>query len=212
MRFSPGQSGRRAGIAALLAGLALASLLAGCGEDRSNLIPKDTADSLVAKISEVQRLAANGDCFEANDVAASVQAEVESLDDDIDIRLKRSLVNGVNQLQSFVSDPEKCTESETTTVEPTDTEETPPESEGTTGETGTTGTTDTEDATTGPQGTTTDEDQDQQQQDQDDSNDQSPPNSNTTKPPSQNNPTQPNPTTPTPPSGTGPGSGGLGPG
>jgi hypothetical protein len=211
MRFSPGQSGRRAGICALLAGLALSPLLAGCGEDRSNLIPSDTADSLVAKISEVQRLAAAGNCFEANTVAASVQAEVESLDDDIDIRLKRSLVDGVNQLQSFVSDPEKCTESETTTAEPTETEEIPPESEGTTGETGTTGTTDTEDATTGPQGTTTDEDQDQQQQDQ--SSDQPPPNPNSSKPPKQN-PAQPNPTTPTPPSGaeTGPGTGGLGPG
>jgi len=208
--FSTRQSPRRGVFAALLGCLAFVLFLTGCGEDRSNLIPKETSNSLVSKFNQVNSLAADGQCFAAVDVAASARAEIESLGGSIDAKLKRSLLDGVTELQGYVSDPEKCTESDTTTTEePPDTEETPPDTEGTTG---VTGTTDTEQNTTGDQGTT-DEDQDQDQQ----TPSQGEGNGNSSTPPAKN-PTTPakptKPTTPTtpvnPPSG--PGSGGLGPG
>lgn len=191
----------------MLACLLAVPFLAGCGEDRSNLIPGDTASSLIAKLNEVDQLVAEGNCFEAKEVAASAQDEIEALDENIDPKLKRSLRDGVTQLQVFVGDPGKCTESETViTEEPEDTVDEPIVPENTTGETGTT---DSE-GTTGDQGTT-DENQ-ATEQPQGGENGQNPTTPNPSNPTAPTTPTTPtNPTTPAdPPSG--PGSGGLGPG
>ncbi|MCB0861060.1 MAG: hypothetical protein KDB54_10440 [Solirubrobacterales bacterium] len=194
---------------ALLACLVVAPFLVGCGEDRSNLIPKDTSESLIARFDRIQSLAAAGECFQAAKVARTAQQEIEAMGTDVDAELKRSLLDGVTDLTLLVNDPDKCTEADTTTTEvPVETEETPTDTEGTTGETGTT---DTSQATTGDQGTT-DENQDSNQTDNNGNGNQTtPPATNPTTPTTPTTPTEP--TTPTNPSGgTGPGSGGLGPG
>ena len=200
MPFPARKGSRRGLLPALLACLALAPLLAGCGEDRSNLIPRDTSDSLIGHFDRIQSLAASGECFEAAKVARTAQQEIEAMGTKVDPELKRSLLDGVTDLTLLVNDPDKCTEVDTTSEEPTVTEETPTE-EGTTGETGTT---DTNQDTTGEQGTT-DENQDSNQTDTNADGNQ-----NQTTPPAAN-PTTP--ATPTNPGGgVGPGSGGLGPG
>lgn len=194
---------RRGFLPALLATIFLSPLLAGCGEDRSNLIPQETSRSLIAKLDQVQALAAEGDCFGAAEVAAEAQQEIEALTD-IDPRLKRSLVIGVVDLQLFAGDAEKCEQSGTdTTEEPVETEEVPEETEGTTGATGTTD----GEQTTGAQGNTNDDDQDSGQPRNNGNQPQGPP-------PAQNpeNPTNPTPPPANPTTPANPGSGGLGPG
>lgn len=200
---SPKRPGRGL-LAALFTCLALTPFLLGCGEDRSNLIPPETAESLLQKLNEVDRLVAEGQCFEAKEVAASAQNEVEQLDADVDPELKRSLADGVTQLQVYVGDPEKCTEAETVIEEAP--EETDQDETGTEGTTGETGTTDSETDT--DQDTTTEDDDREQTRPET----RQPPNRPPTPAPAPTPPpvTPTNPTTPTPPSG--PGSGGLGPG
>jgi len=217
MPFPTRPTARRGSFAALLACAAIALPLSGCGEDRSNLIPKETADSLIANLDEIDSLAASGECFAAADLAEETRLEIERLTD-VDAELKRSLIDGVTQLTVFVADPEKCDESETTTTEEPETED---PLEGTTGITGTTGT----ETTTGDQGTTSDEDQDsdqnqnQKQGGNGQNGGQNP--TPTPRPKPKPNPTpnptptpNPNPTpdpTPTPTPSPGPGSGGLTP-
>ncbi len=209
MRFPARPNARRGFLPALLACIVLLPALSGCGEDRSNLIPKDTSESLIAHFDRIKALAKSGKCFEAAQVAREAQTEIESMGPDVDAKLKRSLLDGVTDLTLLANDTDVCIEADTTTPEePVETEETPTESEGATGETGTT---DTGENTTGDQGTT-DEDQDSDQQTQSNGNG----NGNQSKTPPAKNPSNPTtPTTPTNPStppDTGPGSGGLGPG
>jgi hypothetical protein len=212
MRFLARPNARRGFLPALLACIVLLPVLSGCAEDRSNLIPKDTSESLIAHFDRIKALAASGKCFEAAQEAREAQTEIESMGPDVDAKLKRSLLDGVTDLTLLANDTDVCIEADTTTTEePVETEETPTETEGTTGETGTT---DTGENTTGNQGTT-DEDQDSEQQTQPNGNgngnqSSTPPAKNPTTP---SNPTTPtNPTNPSTPPDTGPGSGGLGPG
>lgn len=200
---------RRGFLPALFASLALALLLAGCGEDRSNLIPEETSNSLISKINRAEALAADHKCFAAGDVAASAQAEIEGLGGKIDPELKRSLIDGVTSLQTMLSDQDICIDEGTVTEEPIQTE-VPETDTGTGGTTGETGTTDTQTTTTGTQGTTTDENQNTDQTQNGDNGQQTEPTPPVTNPTSPTTPT--NPTTPTTPPSTGPGSGGLGPG
>jgi len=210
---------RRGVLAALLACTLLVVPLAGCGEDRSNLIPKETANSLLAKLDEIDALAQSGECFAAADLAEETRQEIERLGPEVDDQLKRSLIDGVTQLTVFVADPEKCDEAEnTTTEEPPETED-PDE-----GTTGTTGTTDAE-APAGDQGDGSNEDQNPNQDQngnggtgggQNGGNGGQTPSPKPKPTPNPNpapNPTpNPDPTpTPTPPT-PGPGSGGLTPG
>jgi hypothetical protein len=208
MRFLARPNARRGFLPALLACIVLLPALSGCGEDRSNLIPKDTSESLIAHFDRIKALAASGKCFEAAQVAREAQTEIESMGPDVDARLKRSLLDGVTDLTLLANDTDVCIEADTTTPEePVETEETPTETEGATGETGTT---DTGENTTGDQGTT-DEDQDSEQTQPNGNG-----NGNQSKTPPAKNPTTPSspttPTNPTTPPDTGSGSGGIGPG
>lgn len=205
MQFSTRHRLRRGVLPALLACLALGPFLAGCAEDRSNLIPKETSDSLIGHLDRVQSLADSGQCFAAAKAALEAQQEIEAMGPEVDAELKRSLLDGVTDLTLLVNDPDKCTESDTNVdVEPTEPEEEPTDTEGTTGETGTTDT-----------GTTTTGEQGNQNEDQDSEQPQGNGNGNEPVTPPETNPTTPTPpTTPTNPTTppTGPGSGGLGPG
>ena len=204
VRYFTRQSLRRGLLPALVSCLLLGLAVSGCGEDRSNLIPKDKSESLISNLDRIQSLAASGECFEAAKVALETQQEIETLGPDVDSELKRSLLDGVTELTLLVNDPEKCTESSANvTEEPTDTEETDPTTDGPTGDTGVT---EVEPTTTGDQGTT---DENQTPEQPQDNGTEDP---GTTPAPEPEPPTTPTePTTPTTPP-TGPGSGGLGPG
>ena len=205
MSSSTRQKARRGVLAAVLACLVSGIILTGCAEDRSNLIPKDTADSLIEQLDRAQALAESNQCFKAQDVALSAQLEIENLGPEVDPELKRALIDGVTQLQGFLGDPGKCLELENS-EEPVETEEPPTEPEGATGETGTTGTGPT---TTGDQGQN-DDDQDSEppQGNNGNGNGNGPP----ATPPGTNPEPPVTPPDPTTPPSTGPGSGGLGPG
>ena len=110
--------------ATLLAALLIGSL-AGCGTDRSNLLSSETAAGLEAEIDRIETLVANGDCFAAVDRAGAVQDQVEGLEDEIDERLRTTLLDGLTQLVLVIQD-ECGTEDvvETITEEETPSEET----------------------------------------------------------------------------------------
>lgn len=84
---------------------------AGCGEDRSNLLPRDTAQEIDAKLDEVRSLVREGNCFEALAAAEEVRTEVEALGSGVDNTLQRTLIDGVTQLQVTVQ--EDCVEADT---------------------------------------------------------------------------------------------------
>lgn len=204
MPFFARSSSRRGRWPALLLFAVAVPFLAGCAEDRGNLIPQDTSQSVIEKLNEVDSLAAEGHCFKAQEVALSAQDEIENLGGEFDRELKRSLIDGVVRLQAMLGDGEFCVDAgEPPPDEPEVIEEDPEETEGTTGATGTTDST----GNTGGQDENTDEDQNSDQP-QGNENGQTPPDTPA-------NPTRPtNPTTPTTPTNppSGPGSGGLGPG
>jgi hypothetical protein len=88
----------------LLAVITSIALLTGCGEDRSNLVPGDTAAQIDANLVLVGELVRDGNCFEALNAAEEVRSEVEALGSDVDSTLRRNLLDGVTQLQIKVQD------------------------------------------------------------------------------------------------------------
>jgi hypothetical protein len=127
------------------AAIAAIALLAGCGEDRSNLVPTDTAAQIDANLVLVGQLVRDGNCFEALNAAEEVRSEVEALGNDVDSTLRRNLLDGVTQLQIKVQD--NCVEADSEPVEPVVPEVTPEDTEplepatdqNVTGDTGATG-------------------------------------------------------------------------
>ncbi len=123
--------------------LASAAILAisGCGEERSNLLPPDTAERIDENLTEVRMLAREGNCFEALAAAEEVRTEVEALGSDVDDVLRRNLIDGVTELQITVQDT--CVEADLDPVEPVTpeppVEEAPAPDEGASGPTGNTG-------------------------------------------------------------------------
>jgi hypothetical protein len=120
-------------------------LLAGCSEDRSNLLPGDIAAQLDANLVLVEQLHRDGDCFGALNAAEEVRNQVETLGSDVDPTLRRNLLDGVTELQIKVQD--NCVEADsaptTEPVTPETPEDTgtvePPADQNATGATGATG-------------------------------------------------------------------------
>lgn len=110
----------------------LAASITGCGEDRSNLIPSETAQQIERNLTGIQALADDDKCFIALDATRKVQKQVEGLSSSVDAELKRSLLDGVVALQVLLKDPDKCTDSTATNPTQPDTGITP------TGDTGAT--------------------------------------------------------------------------
>jgi len=114
---------------ALVLGAACAVALVSCGSgDDANLLPGTTADEIEANLDAVEQLAAEQDCFGAEDAVAQVAAEVEELEG-VDVKLKRALEDGTARLSEVVG---RCEEEETevetepsveTAVEPEDVED-----------------------------------------------------------------------------------------
>lgn len=97
--------------ALLLATIASIAIFSGCGEDRSNLLPGDTAAQIDANLALVEQLVEDGNCFEALNAAEEVRTEVEALGDGVDSTLRRNLLDGVTELQIKVQDT--CVEADT---------------------------------------------------------------------------------------------------
>ena len=126
----------------------LVTAFAGCGEDRSNLLPEDAVAEITTEIDEVQDLVSQGECFSADIAAERARTRVEALGPEGDAKLKRSLLDGVTQLQVTVKN--RCEEADTTTTTTTTAE--PEQPTGTTDTTVPSGTTDSGNGTTGNNG------------------------------------------------------------
>ena len=97
---------------ALGAASALALVSCGSGND-ANLLPGTTADEIEANLDAVEQLAAEQDCFGAEDAVAQVAAEVEELEG-VDVKLKRALEDGTAKLSEVVGECEEDTAEEET--------------------------------------------------------------------------------------------------
>jgi hypothetical protein len=113
----------------IVLGAASAVALVSCGSgDDANLLPGTTAEEIESNLDQVEQLAAEGDCFGAEDAVAQVAAEVEELEG-VDVKLKRALEDGTAKLSEVVGRcEEEPTEEETepsveTDVEPEEVEE-----------------------------------------------------------------------------------------
>ncbi len=173
-------------LAALL--LVLTGLSACRGEDRSNLIPPDSAEQITVSIDRVQTQVDGGLCFEALDSAGRVQKRTENLPQSVDPELSQSLLDGAVSLIQLVRD--NCEDSAVTATGDESANVKPEPEIATTGETGSTGST-VENRPDKPKETP-------------EANPETP-----GKPDLPTTPEQPN--TPGPPVNTGPGSGGITP-
>lgn len=112
---------------------------AGCGENRSNLLPGNTVAEINTNLDQVSELYTSGDCIGAISTADEIKTQVLGLPPKVDQKLKKNLDDGINEL--IVKIRSACTETvtgETATVTPDEPDVTP------SGSTGTTGTTETE--------------------------------------------------------------------
>jgi outer membrane biosynthesis protein TonB len=109
---------------AVALGAACAVALASCGSGNdANLLPGTTADEIEVNLDAVEQLAAEQDCFGAEDAVAQVAAEVEELEG-VDVKLKRALEDGTARLSEVVG---RCEEEETEETEPSVETEVEPE-------------------------------------------------------------------------------------
>lgn len=112
---------------ALLALLATL-LMAGCGGDDEPTIPRAEADRLVDLLRQARVQAGDQDrCEKLDDLVSQIRAEVEALPGSVDRDTRRSLRNGVSNLEDKAR--EECEDAEETPTETTPTETEPPPTE-----------------------------------------------------------------------------------
>jgi outer membrane biosynthesis protein TonB len=113
-----------ASILALALGLAAAMALVSCGGSSSaDLLPGSTASQINSNLDQVEQLAGEGECVGAENAAAEVSTQVESLTG-VDAKLKQALSEGAARLNEVLAACE-----EATPEEPTETTETVEEPE-----------------------------------------------------------------------------------
>jgi hypothetical protein len=135
-------------LVALVCGL-LVALAAGCGSDRSNLIPQSRASDLTQQLADIKAAVDAGECDGLSAKVESFHDDATSLQKPVDTRLRKRINDGVAALQEHaVPDCETARDAqETETTDTTETETVPPET--------TTTTTTTETQTVAPETTTT---------------------------------------------------------
>ena len=113
----------------LLAILA-ALIVSGCGGEEEPTIPSAEADQLVDLLRQARVQAGDQDrCDKLLDLVSQIRAEVDSLPNSVDRDTRRTLDNGVSNLEDdAVSECENVETTETETT-PTETETTPTETE-----------------------------------------------------------------------------------
>jgi len=108
-------------LTALVAGLALAVLVAACGsEDRSGLLPAGDARALLEQLDSVRARVDDGECSALTGDLAELRGAVLNLPSTVDEKLRARLDEGVRNLAEIA--PPECTGQTVTTQEP---EETP---------------------------------------------------------------------------------------
>jgi hypothetical protein len=140
-------------VLALAAGIAVAVGLVSCGtRDEKGLLPGNNAQQIVDNLNQVEQDTANGDCEAAAAHADEVRSQIETLGNDVNAQLKQRLIDGVDRLQTLITN--ECVPTATTpTVEPTTestTSTTSTKEKSTTTSTQTTSTTSTPTAPTTP--------------------------------------------------------------
>jgi hypothetical protein len=115
-------------LAALICGFVAALVVAGCGADRSNLIPAGSASTLSAQLTDIKSAIDAGEC---DGLASKVKAfhdDATGLDGSVDKRLRTRLRLGANSLSAHAVEDCVTTQeqqSETDTVDTTTTETVP---------------------------------------------------------------------------------------
>ncbi len=111
---------------ALALTLPAAGALSGCGGADAELLPGETASEINANISLVEDLVAAGDCIGAENAAAAVSEQVESLDG-VDQELQETLARGAARLNAVIGEcveaPDESEDDETTPSEEPDEKE-----------------------------------------------------------------------------------------
>jgi outer membrane biosynthesis protein TonB len=102
-----------ASLVVLALGFAAALALVSCGSgDSAELLPGSTASEINSNLDQVEELAGEGDCIGAEDAAAQVSNQVESLSG-VDAKLKRTLSEGAARLNEVVVACEETAPEET---------------------------------------------------------------------------------------------------
>jgi hypothetical protein len=118
----------------MVAAVAIAAVCAGaagCGGDNEPdpSIPRDSSETLLATLEEIQANVDNGSCLVASGKVQELQDELNELPSDVDADLVEALERASINLNDLVQDPDQC-ESQaetTTTTESVPTETTEPE-------------------------------------------------------------------------------------
>jgi outer membrane biosynthesis protein TonB len=103
-------------------------VLASCGENEgAELLPGSTASEISSNLSEVRRLAGEGECIGAQDAALEVSDQIEALGG-VDAKLKAALREGATRLNEVVAacqeaEPEEEETSPSLSTEPEEVEE-----------------------------------------------------------------------------------------
>lgn len=111
--------GRLSASLTVLALAAAALGLVACGDSGgADLLPGETASEIKSNIDAVESLVGDRDCVGAEDAAATITGQVESLQG-VDAKLKRALSEGAVRLNEVVAEcEEEPTEETTETFEP----------------------------------------------------------------------------------------------
>lgn len=113
-----------------LLALLAALIVSGCGGEEEPTIPSAEADQLVDLLRQARVQAGDQDrCDKLLDLVSQIRAEVDSLPRSVDRDTRRTLDNGVSNLEDDARS--ECENVETTETEttPTETETTPPPTE-----------------------------------------------------------------------------------
>lgn len=106
----------RAIVLALVVGLVAAATLSACGgEEDADLLPGETASEINANLDLVEDLVAAGDCVGAENAAAAVSEQVESLTG-VDQKLQETLAKGATRLEEVIGECTEAAEDEDTTA------------------------------------------------------------------------------------------------
>jgi outer membrane biosynthesis protein TonB len=106
----------RAILLALVLGLVAAATLSACGgEEKADLLPGETASEINANLNLVEDLVAAGDCVGAENAAAAVSGQVESLTG-VDQELVETLSKGAARLQEVIGECEEAPEEDEETA------------------------------------------------------------------------------------------------